>query len=427
MSGLLLVLAFVLLLLLGVPVAFALIIPAAAYLLWPTSGLPLLTALHTITHSLDSFPLLAVPLFILVGNLMNHSGITTRLFHFASVLVSHWRGGLCHINILTSLVFSGSSGAALADIGGVGNMEIQAMRAAGYSPAFASAVTVASATIGPMFPPSVPIIIYATVAEASAVKLLVAGILPALLAVVALMVQTAYLARRRDFPVGEGRPSLRVAVDAFKSALPALLTPVVLIAGLLFGVFTATEAAAATVAYILLINAFVYRELTWARLVRATRETVRTTSVLMIMVAAASLFTRVLALERVPQSAAGLLISWTSDPALLLIVVVLILVVAGMFLESVSALVLLTPVVVPPLLASGIDPIHLGVVVVYTLMLGLLTPPMGMSLFLVSNIAGVPVERILRELLPYYIPLIMVLLILVAFPGISTWIPSLLE
>ncbi len=425
MIGLLLVLGFVLLLILGVPVAFALIVPAVIYVV--AAGLPVSAAVHTITHSLDSFPLLAVPLFVLVGNLMNLSGITTRLFNFASALVSHWTGGLCHINILTSLVFSGSSGAALADIGGVGTMEIKAMKDAGYPSDFASALTIASATIGPIFPPSIPLIIFATVAEASAVKLLLAGILPALVAVIALMAQTAYLAWRRRYPTGVARPPIRQLFAAFKSALPALLTPLVLIAGMLFGVFTATEAAAVTVVYILFVNAFIYQELTWESFVDATRETVRTTSVLMIMVAAASLFTRILALERVPQAAAQLLLSWADYPGLLLLVVVLILILAGMFLESISALVLLTPVIVPPLVSAGADPIHLGVVVVYTLMLGLLTPPMGMSLFLVSDIAKVPVERVLRELVPFYLPLFVVLAILAYVPVISLWIPSLIR
>lgn len=427
MIGLLLVFGFVVLLILGVPVAFALIVPAVIYILWPGTGLPPSMAVHTVTHSLDSFPLLAVPLFILVGNLMNFSGITTRLFQFASTLVSHWRGGLCHVNILTSLVFSGSSGAALADIGGVGNMEIKAMKDAGYKSDFAAALTIASATIGPIFPPSVPLIIFATVAETSAVKLLLAGILPALLTVVALMMLTAFLAWRRKYPVGMVRPPLGQLFAAFKSALPALLTPVILIAGMLLGVFTATEAAAVTVVYILLVSAFIYKELTWSKFVTASRETVRTTSVLMVMVAAASLFTRVLALEHVPQRAAQLLLSWSDDPVSLLLIVCLALILAGMFLESISALVLLTPVIAPPLVSAGVDPIHLGLVAVYTLMLGLLTPPMGMSLFLVSDIAKAPVERVLRELLPLYVPLFGMLLILAYFPGISLWIPSMLQ
>jgi tripartite ATP-independent transporter DctM subunit len=422
MTGILLVGAFLALLFLGIPIAIALILPAVVYML--ASGMPLSAAVHTLTYSLDSFPLLAVPLFILVGNLMNVSGITTRLFAFASTLVAHWRGGLCHINILTSLIFSGSSGAALADIGGVGNMEIRAMREGGYRPEFASALTIASATIGPIFPPSIPLIIYASVAETSAVNLLLAGIVPALLATVALMVMTAFLAHSRGYPGGTERASLAQIYASFRSALPALLTPVVLIAGMLSGIFTATEAAAVTVVYILLLNLLVYREMTRAHFMEATRETVRTTSVLMIMVAGASLFTRILALEHVPQRAASMLLVLSDSPTVLLLIVIGVLVIAGMFLESISALVLLTPVVVPPLVAVGVDPVHLGVVVVFTLMIGLLTPPLGLSLFLVSDMARVPVEKVLRELLPFYIPLGATLLILAFVPAISLWILS---
>src|SRR5690606_25438614 len=299
---------------------------------------------------------LAVPLYILVGNLMNVAGITTRLFRFASAMVAHWRGGLAHINVLTSLIFAGSSGAALADIGGMGNMEIRALKEGGYSPEFAGALTAASATVGPIFPPSIPLIIYASVAQTSAVDLLLAGIVPALLTVLMLMVTTALIARWRDLPGGGRRASAAELFASFRDALPALLTPVVLIVGMLSGLFTATEAAAVTVVYILLLNLFVYRELTWAHLLEATRESVRTTSVLMIMVAAASLFTRVLALERVPQTAARSLLDLTDSPTLLLFVVIGVLLVAGMFLESISALVLLTPVVAPPLVTLGVDP-----------------------------------------------------------------------
>jgi len=424
MIGFLLVLGFLLLLVLGAPVVVALAVPAIVYTLLPAIGIPATMGAHTLTYSLDSFPLLAVPLFILVGTLMNQSGITTRLFRVAESLVSHWRGGLCHVNIVASLVFSGSSGAALADVAGLGNMEIQAMKKAGYRPEFASALTAASATIGPMFPPSIPLVIFATVAEASAVRLLLAGILPALLTAGALMVAVALLARWRGFPAGDRPAALAQVLQRVKSALPALLTPVILIAGMLSGIFTATEAAAVTVVYILLISAFVYRVLTWDILKAVSRETVRTTCVVMLMVAAASLFTRALALERVPQAAAGLLLSVSAEPIVLLLLVNAVLLLAGMFLESTSAIVLLTPVIVPPLVLAGVDPVHLGVVVVYNLMVGLLTPPMGMSLFLVSEVGNTPVELVLRELSVFYVPLFGMLLVLTFFPQISLWLPS---
>jgi tripartite ATP-independent transporter DctM subunit len=425
MTALLLVLGFIALLLLGAPIAIALALPAIVYTLLPGVGIPPVMAAHTMTYSLDSFPLLAVPLFILVGALMNQTGITVRLFDVAQTLVSHWRGGLCHVNVLASLVFSGSSGAALADVAGLGKMEIQAMRRAGYEPGFACAVTLASATIGPMFPPSIPLVIFATVAEASPIRMLLAGVVPALLTTAALMATIALLARRRGFDADEERASWRRIRASVTSALPALLTPVILMGGMLAGVFTATEAAAVTVVYILLISAFVYRVLTWQSFAAATRETVRTTCVVMVMVAAASLFTRALTLERLPQSGAALLLSVSSEPLVLLLLVNVVLLIAGMFLESISAIVLLTPVLAPPLVQAGVDPVHLGVVVVYNLMIGLLTPPLGMSLFVVSDVGAVPVEQVLRELAVFFVPLLGMIAILTMFPQLSLWVPSL--
>lgn len=425
MSAVLLIGGFVALLLLGAPIAVALALPAIVYAVLSGMGVPPLLAAHTMTYALDSFPLLAVPLFILVGALMNQTGITMRLFGLAQTLVSHWRGGLCHVNVLASLVFSGSSGAALADVAGLGKMEIQAMRRAGYQPGFACAVTLSSATIGPMFPPSIPLVIFASVAEASAVRLLLAGIVPALLTAVVLMLTIAVIARRRDFQADHARASLRDVAGSFRSALPALLTPVILIGGMLTGVFTATEAAAVTVLYILVISAYPYRVLSWATLSAATRETVRTTCVVMVMVAAAALFTRALALERLPQTGAQLLLSASSDPLVLLLLVNVVLLLAGMFLESISAIVLLTPVFAPALVQAGVDPVHLGVVVVYNLMVGLLTPPMGMSLFVVSEIGDTPVEVVLRELAVFFVPLFGMIAVLTIFPQLSLWVPSM--
>ena len=425
MIGLLLVAGFVLLLVLGAPILVALAVPAIVYTLLPATGTPATMGAHVMTYSLDSFPLLAVPLFILVGALMNATGLTMRLFQVAQALVSHWRGGLCHVNVLASLVFSGSSGAALADVAGLGKIEIEAMRKSGYTRGFACALTLASATIGPMFPPSIPLVIFATVAEASAVRLLLAGIVPALLTAGALMLTVALLARRRRFPVEAARPPGGEIAALVWHAVPALLTPVILIAGMVSGVFTATEAAAVTVVYILLISALVYRVLTWSTLSVATREAVRTSCVVMVMVAAASLFTRALALERVPQAAAGLLMSLSLDPLVLLLLVNLILLGAGMFLESISAIVLLAPIIVPPLVHAGVDPVHLGVVVVYNLMIGLLTPPLGMSLFVVSEVGRTPIEEVLRELGIFFVPLLGILVVLSLFPGLSLWVPSL--
>jgi len=423
MTGLLVILGFIALLLWGMPIAFALLIPSAIYIL--ATGMPTMMLAHIPTFALDSFPLLAVPLFILVGNLMNSAGITTRIFDFANDLVSHWRGGLAQVNILASLVFSGSSGAALADIGGIGAMEVKAMREAGYPPKFAAALTVASATVGPIFPPSIPLIIYGAVAEVSAVRLLLSGILPALLTVAFLMVFTYALSVRRNYPRGMRKPQIRQVAASFWRALPALLTPVIMIGGMLLGIFTATEAAAVTVAYILLISVVAYRSFKWTQLITATISTVKTTSVVIVMVAAAAVFARILAFEQVPQETARALLSLSDNPIVLLLLVNVLVLLAGLFLETISAILLLVPLIVPPLLLVGVDPVHLGVIIVFNLMIGLLTPPMGMSLYLISDVAKVPVQDVLREVVPYYLPLVGALLFITFIPALSLWIPSL--
>ena len=423
MSGLVIIVAFLGLVAFGMPIAFALIVPAIFYMFW--FGYPLPTITHTLTNALDSFPLLAVPLFVLVGNLMGASGIARRLFHFAHLCVGHWKGGLAQVNILASLIFSGSSGSALADIGGMGAVEIKAMKDAGYKNSFAAALTAASATTGPIFPPSIPFVIYAATAETSAVKLLLAGIVPGILITIGLMGFTAFLARRRNYPT-EPKASRSDLWDAFVSALPALLTPVVLVLGMLGGFFTATEAAAVTVLYIILISVFVYRDFEWKFLISASWDTVRTSVILMIMVAAAVLFTRMLSLEQVPQMITSAMLQLSTDPLVLLLIVNIVVLVIGLFLETTSAILILTPLIAPPLVAAGVDPTHLGVVVVYNLMIGLITPPMGMSLFMVSTVAREPLMNVLRDILPYYIPLLIILVILTYVPAISTWLPNLL-
>jgi tripartite ATP-independent transporter DctM subunit len=308
----------------------------------------------------------------------------------------------------------------------MGAIEIRAMKEAGYKNSFAAALTAAAATTGPIFPPSIPFIIFASTAETSAVKLLLAGIVPGLLITIGLMAFTAYLASLRNYPTG-AKASGSELWSSFVSALPALLTPVVLVCGMLGGVFTATEAAAVTVFYILIVSIFIYRDFHWKFLAHATWDTVRTSAILMIMVAASVLFTRMLALERVPQMITQATLALSADPIMLLLIVNIVVLVIGMFLETTSAILILTPLIAPSLVAAGVDPTHLGVVIVYNLMIGLITPPMGMSLFMVSAVAKEPIGNVLREILPYYIPLLIILVLLTYVPQISLWLPSILR
>jgi tripartite ATP-independent transporter DctM subunit len=417
--------AFTAFFLLGWPVVLAVMIPAVVYVLW--NGFPIELIGQRMAYALDSFPLVAVPVFIFVGNLMNQSGITEVIYRFATTLVARVHGGLAQVNIVGSLIFSGMSGAALADIGGLGRIEVKAMASHGFKREFAGALTCASAIVGPIFPPSIPLIIYGSATNVSIIQLLLAGIVPALICVALLMITVAILAWRRHYPRAPRWPTLRELWADFLPALPALMTPVLLVSGMLLGFFTPTEAASITVAYVILISAVIYRTLTWRHLVHSAFETLKSTSAILIIVAAAALFGWIMAIEQIPQTLARSLLSLSTDPLMLLLIVNVILLIAGMFLDSTTATLLIIPIIAPPLHLAGIDPVHLGIVAIFNLMLGLLTPPMGLALFLITDIAQVSMRAVLRELLPFYIPLVATLAIITLVPELSLWIPKMIR
>ncbi|WP_053947808.1 TRAP transporter large permease [Halolamina sediminis] len=415
--GLIAVLLFVALASVRVPVWIALLVPAALYS--ALSGQPLLFPAVNMVRELDSFTLLAIPLFIYVGSLMNHGEITEKIFEFADDVVGHYDGGLAQVNILTSLIFSGISGSALADIGGVGRVLIDSMKDAGYDGDFSAAITSASATAGPIFPPSIPLILYGIIAEVSVVSLLLAGALPALLTVAFLMLGTAVIAKTRGLPSNSERASLRKIGSSFAKAFPALLTPVILIAGMLGGLFSPTEAAAVTVFYILLINTVVYRFLNLRYIWNAATETVETTGTIVIILGAASVFSYMLSVEGVDRLFETTVLSLSTNPIIVLILVNLVLLFIGLFLDPIAALVMMTPIVLPTLTEVGVDPIHAGVIMVFNLMLGLLTPPLGLSVYLSADIADVPVWDVFRETRDYYVILAIALLVITYYPPLS--------
>ncbi|MCF7944539.1 MAG: TRAP transporter large permease [Spirochaetia bacterium] len=423
MTGGMIILLFLLLTLLGIPVAFGMGVSAIIYFL--TSDIfPISVLAQRLPNALNSFPLVAVPVFIFAGNLMNTSGITNRLFVFARMLVGHRKGGLAHVNILASLIFSGISGAALADIGGLGNIEIKAMKDQGYDGADAATITAASATIGPIFPPSIPLIIFATVAEVSGVQLLLAGIIPSLIITISLMVVVTWTAHKKDYPKDKERYTVKEILMNIKSAFPALITPLLLIGGLLSGWFSPTEVAAVTVGYSIFLGVVVYRELTIKQIFNMALETIHSSAVILFVVGCASVFAWTLTVEQIPAQMAGLLNSISQEPIILLLMVNFILLIVGMIMDTIAAILVMTPIIYPGLIAAGVDPIHLGIVVVLNLMVGLLTPPVGMSLYMVSNVAKEPVERIIRKIIPFFIPLIVSLLIITIFPVLSTFLPD---
>jgi tripartite ATP-independent transporter DctM subunit len=423
MEGFLVVLAFVALFILGFPVVLAIGIPCVVYIF--ANGLPSDLVAQRTLYALDSFPLVAVPVFLFVGSLMNSAGISRYIYAFADTAVGRMPGGLAQVNIFGSLIFAGMSGSALADIGGIGRIEIDAMRKKGFSAPFAAAVTSSSAIVGPIFPPSIPLIIYGTVTGVSVIQLLLGGILPGLVCVAMLMLMTWWLAKRRKYPRASRWPTRGELWRDFKPAFPAIVAPVILIVGMLLGWFTPTEIASVTVLYAMLISSLFYRELTWQGVLDAAYETIRASAGILLIVAVAALFGWILSVESVPQKLTAIMLSVSTNPYVLLMLVNVLLVVVGMFLDSTTAILVIAPIIAKPLVAAGVDPVHLGMVVVFNLMIGLLTPPMGLALFLVADIAKVTMKDVLKEMIPYYIPLGITLLLITYVPEITTWIPRI--
>ena len=423
MEGFLVVVAFLGLFMLGFPVVLAIGIPCIVYIF--ANGLPIDLVAQRTLYALDSFPLVAVPVFLFVGSLMNSAGISRYIYAFADTAVGRMPGGLAQVNIFGSLIFAGMSGSALADIGGLGRIEIDAMRKKGFSAPFAAAVTSSSAIVGPIFPPSIPLIIYGTVTGVSVIQLLLGGIVPGLLCVAMLMLMTWWLAKRRKYPRAARWPSRGELWRDLKPAFPAIIAPVILIAGMLLGWFTPTEIASVTVLYAILISSLFYRELTWQGVLDAAYETIRASAGILLIVAVAALFGWILSVESVPQKLTGLMLSISTNPYVLLMLVNVLLIIVGMFLDSTTAILVIAPIIAKPLVAAGVDPVHLGMVVVFNLMIGLLTPPMGLALFLVADIAKVTMKDVLKEMMPYYIPLGITLLLITYVPEITTWVPRI--
>ncbi len=415
--GLVVCILFFILVILKVPVYISLLVPSMTYFVY--QGFPISFHAQRLTYMLDSTFILTVPLFIFAGTLMNHSGITEIIFDFANDVVGHVSGGLAHVNIFVSVIFSGISGSALADIGGVGKVMIERMKYEDYSSGYSAALTGSSAVIGPIFPPSIPLIVFGIVAEVSVLALLIAGIGPAVALAIILIIITALLARIRDFPVDSTRPPLRKILGSFLIALPAISTPVVLIAGMMLGFFGPTEAAAVTVVYILLINLLVYRNISMNYVSDAAIEATRTTGTVLIILASAGLFTYIMSVESVDQLFASFLLNRYESPIFLMLMVNIFLLIIGAIIDTMAALIMSVPIVVPPLIEVGYDPVHIGIVIVLNLMIGMLTPPLGISLFLASDIADASIKDTLIEMKYYYVSLIFGLLIIIFFPQIS--------
>ena len=389
------------------------------------AGVPGIVIPQKVAMAANSFPLLAAPLFILMGNLMNSAGISVRIFEFAKAVVGWMRGGLCQANIVGSVIFAGMSGSAVADAAGLGTVEIEMMKKEGYDAETAGAITAASATIGPIIPPSLPMIVYGVVAETSIGALFLAGVIPGLLMAAALMLMVRHLAIRRNLPRHpfEGAGALW---RAFKGAFWALMAPFVLLGGLFSGIFTPTEAAAVAVVYALVLGLVVYREFRLADLPKLIVDTVETSGVVMALVMTASLLGYCISVSRLPQEFGGALAHLTTNPLVYLVIVNALLVVVGCFMEALAAMLVLIPILVPVALKLGIDPVHFGLVFVLNLMIGTITPPVGVVLYVTAKVAQVPFDRISRAVLPYLVPLFAVLALCTLWPAVTTFLPGLL-
>ncbi len=404
----------------GLPLFVTLGLAAAAYL-W-SHGDVLLAVPQRVTAAANSFTLLAAPFFMLAGLVMNTSGVTTRIYRFAESLVGWMRGGLAHVNVVGSVIFAGTSGSAVADAVGLGAIEIKAMTDEGYEREFAAAVTAASATIGPIIPPSVPMLVYAVTADASIGRLFLGGVVPGLLMAGALMVHLAWIARRRNYP-RRPLPPVRSAAAQAWAALPSLATPAILLGGMLSGAFTPTEAGAVAAAYAIFLGLVVHRELRWRDLPRLFLETVEANGVILALVMTSSLFAWVLARAQIPQMLAGWLVAVSPNPLVFLLAVNAFLLVVGCFLEALAAIIILVPVLLPAVKPLGVDPIHFGVVMVLNLMIDTLTPPVGIVLFVVSRVAQLPFETVVRNTPPFLVPLLVVLLLITVWPDLVLFLP----
>jgi TRAP-type C4-dicarboxylate transport system permease large subunit len=415
-------------------------------------------------NGIDSFPLLAVPFFILAGNLMNSAGITNRIYNFALALVGWLKGGLGHVNVIGSVIFAGMSGTAIGDAAGLGTIEIKAMKDHGYKTEFAVGVTAASATLGPIIPPSLPFVIYALFANVSVGALFLAGILPGLVMAILMMLTVAYFAHKNNwggdvafqwakiakaltelgivivFPLalwGANAAELDMhwvvpialvvlfAADRFfqfRAVLP-IMTPVLLIGGMATGIFTATEGAIAACVWALLLGLVWYRSLSWRMLIKASMDTIETTAIVLFIVAAASIFGWMLTATRTTEAIAAWVLAFTAEPWMFLLLANALMLFVGCFLEPTAAITILVPILLPIVLQLGIDPVHFGLIMVLNLMIGLLHPPMGLVLFVLARVAKLSVERTTMAILPWLIPLLISLILVTYIPSISLWLP----
>lgn len=419
------ILCFVLTFILRIPIALGMLMSSIYYCLLapgPATGLQM-TATQLLNNLNIKFILIAVPLFVFTAKVMNTGRVSEMIFKFANILVGRWRGGMGHVNVVASLIFSGMTGSAIADASGLGIMEIEAMRKQHYDDGFSCAITAASATIGPIFPPSIPMVFYAMFSGASIGKLFLGGIAPGILMAIALMIYIAYISKKRNYPKGESYPFrelIKITIEAF----PAILTPVILLGGIYSGVVTPTEAAALAGFYAMFVSFFVYRSLGLKQLLEVLIDTIKTTGTLSLIVGAAFAFSYIMAIEHIPDMIAGVFLGFSNNKYLMLLIINIVFIILGMFVDTSCIQVVFIPMILPLVKAMGIDLVYFGVVIVLNMMIGLCTPPFGMLLFIVSGISDTSLKTVIKEVFPMLLVLITVLLLITYIPQIVLFIPN---
>jgi tripartite ATP-independent transporter DctM subunit len=416
---------FVIMFMFGYPIIFSISVPSMLYIILSKIS-PAAIVDSMVIGFEKQFILLAVPLFILAAKIMNEGMITERLFSFASKLVGSLKGGLGHVNVLASVIFAGMTGSAIADASGLGIIEIKSMNDAGFDPDFSCAVTAASSTIGPIIPPSIPMVIYSMISGASLGYLFIGGVIPGLFLAIAMMVYIAYISNKRNYPAGEAF-SLKGVMMSFSKAFFPLLTPVILLGGIYGGIFTPTEAAAAAVFYALILSVFGYRVLGLKRLITIFKESALSTGYVSAMVAAALIFSYIVSREQLPVAFTNMVMNSgiITNKYIFLLFVNLFLLLLGCFMDPIVGELIVMPILIPIAILFEIDLVHLGVVSTLNFMIGLSTPPYGENLFIVSAISGVPLGGIIREIWPFLIVLIIVLFACTYIPEIVLFLPKL--
>ena len=412
---------FALTVLLDVPIAFGLALASVAYLLIFETA-PMMVAAQQMVAGLDSFTLLAIPLFLLAAQLMNSAGLTTRIIRLCSAAVGDIKGGLAVVAVLASMLFGALSGSGVADVVAIGSVILPAMYRSGYGKGFSCALLGCAGSLGTVIPPSIVMIVYGTTTNTSVGKLFVAGIVPGLLLGTALILVAIWHSRRHGWAGGEKFDRGRF-IAAFKDALPALMVPVLIIGGIRFGIFTATEAASSAIVYALLVGFLVYRQLTWKLVRESLMRTGETSASILLIVGSAGLFAWILVSEQVPQSLAQLLTQWTSSGTAVLLLVTLVLLMLGTFMETIAIIIIVAPVVMPAILQYGIDPVHFGILLTINLAIGANTPPLGVDLMAACRIGGISMMASLGSLLPMLAAMLAVLLLVMFVPELALFLP----